>query len=125
MEPILIDEKTNEEVCDCKENFLYYVNDDSCYEPFRQGPCPDDHYLTLSPTDTIAKCVKNPCGVDGFVPYNGKCHILWAKGKPCENNFLYLGINEAFQIECSPLGHSGIEENWVITYLLFIIILLL
>ncbi|XP_051166660.1 uncharacterized protein LOC127284964 [Leptopilina boulardi] len=106
-----INENPTERVCDCKSQLLYYPQDDSCYDAYRQGPCPYKHYLVLLPGEAVARCVKNPCSVDGFVPYRGKCHILWANGKPCDDEYTYLGFNQNYQIECNKFKYHGDFED--------------
>lgn len=102
--------------CDCEEQKLYYPAHNICYNAYRQGPCPSGYYLTLYSEETTAKCVKNPCGIDGVVPYQGKCQILWAKGKPCESELTYLGINDDHEIECSD---SFFVRHWDVVVIYF------
>ncbi|XP_051166656.1 uncharacterized protein LOC127284961 isoform X2 [Leptopilina boulardi] len=95
------------EFCDCKDTFLYHVSDNFCYDAYRQGPCSIGHYFILPPGEALATCEKNPCDVDGLVPFNGKCHFLWKSGNPCKDNNTYLGINKEFQIECGSSKYLG------------------
>lgn len=92
-------EGDNVPVCDCKARFLYLPSNDSCYEAYRQGPCPLNYYVALPRGESTAQCVKNPCLQDGLVKYNNICYPLKTKGGPCEPDV--LGINEiTFQLEC-------------------------
>lgn len=99
--------------CDCEDTFLYHSEHDSCYDAYRQGPCSSRQYFILPPGETNAKCEKNPCKVDGMVPFKEKCHFLWKSGDPC-NNETYLGINSQFQIECNSSKYLGSIEDLVI-----------
>lgn len=86
-------------VCDCRPRFLYVPLNDSCYEAYRQGPCPSQHYLFLPEGETVPQCVKNPCLEDNLVKYNNTCYALKTIGSPCAPGV--IGVNEInFQLEC-------------------------
>ncbi|KAI4487095.1 hypothetical protein M0802_012049 [Mischocyttarus mexicanus] len=92
-------EGTNFSVCDCFPRFLYFDSNDSCYEAYKQGPCPPKYYFTLPLGESTAKCVENPCLQDGLVKFNNTCYPILTKGGPCDPNV--IGINETtFQLEC-------------------------
>ncbi|XP_043462209.1 uncharacterized protein LOC122498507 isoform X2 [Leptopilina heterotoma] len=97
--------------CDCEDTYLYYSYHDSCYDAYRQGPCPAGNYFVLPEGEMEAKCEKNPCNVDGLVPFNGKCHFLWKSGSPCKDENTYLGINKQFQIECNNSQYLGSMDS--------------
>lgn len=101
------------ELCDCEDTFLYHVSDNFCYDAYRQGPCSIGHYFILPPGEALATCEKNPCDIDGLVPFNGKCHFLWKSGNPCKDNNTYLGINKEFQIECGSSKYLGSIDRLV------------
>ncbi|KAL6264139.1 hypothetical protein P5V15_004218 [Pogonomyrmex californicus] len=87
-------------VCDCRSGFLYFPLNDSCYEAYRQGPCPPKNYVVLPENETVPRCVENPCLEDGVVPYNNTCYPLRTIGGPCEPDGV-IGVNETtFQLEC-------------------------
>ncbi|XP_033231924.1 uncharacterized protein LOC117182920 [Belonocnema kinseyi] len=72
---------------------------DSCYEAYKQGPCPPGEYLVLSPGQDLAKCERNDCLVDGFIPFKGSCLQLYNSCGDVEyTKFLYLGLD--FQLTC-------------------------
>ncbi|XP_043480397.1 uncharacterized protein LOC122510065 [Leptopilina heterotoma] len=71
------------------------------------------YYFALLPGKISAKCIKNPCRIDGLVPYNGQCYNLWRYGHPCSNNNTYLGISENFQIQCDNSKYLGTNDNQV------------
>ncbi|XP_018372855.1 PREDICTED: uncharacterized protein LOC108767445 isoform X2 [Trachymyrmex cornetzi] len=87
-------------VCDCRPRFLYFPLNNSCYEAYRQGPCPPKNYVVLPEDDAIPRCVENPCLKDGEVPFNGTCYPLRTIGGPCAPDGV-IGVNETtFQLEC-------------------------
>jgi hypothetical protein len=96
----LNDSEKNESICDCRPRFLYFPLSNSCYEAYRQGPCPPNNYVVLPEDETVPRCVENPCLQDGMVQYNGKCYHLRTEGGPCAANDI-LSVNETtFQLEC-------------------------
>ncbi|XP_043480414.1 uncharacterized protein LOC122510072 [Leptopilina heterotoma] len=105
------DEYEYEEFCDCEDNLLYNPADGNCYDPYREGPCSIGYYFALLPGEISAKCIENPCRIDGLVPYNGQCYNLWRYGHPCSNNNTYLGISENFQIQCDNSKYLGTIDN--------------
>ncbi|XP_051166665.1 uncharacterized protein LOC127284968 [Leptopilina boulardi] len=107
MQPFYADKNSTRQICDCEDTFLYHPEDDSCYDAYRQGPCNSGQYFVLSSGEMVAKCIKNPCDIDGFVHYQGKCHILWERGIPCKDQSNALGVNEDFEIECNLRGYKG------------------
>ncbi|XP_036150950.1 uncharacterized protein LOC105828933 isoform X2 [Monomorium pharaonis] len=87
-------------VCDCRPRFLYFPMNDSCYEAYRQGPCPPKNYVVLPEDEAVPRCVENPCLEDGIVPFNDGCHPLRTKGGPCAPEGV-IGVNETtFQLQC-------------------------
>ncbi|XP_011314734.1 uncharacterized protein [Fopius arisanus] len=89
--------------CDCVKGRLYYSLNDSCYEPYRRGPCKSSEYLILPQDQVASRCVLNPCREDNLVPFEGGCHPLHEKEGPCQENNI-LGVNSTtFHIECIPL----------------------
>ncbi|RVE55309.1 hypothetical protein evm_000207 [Chilo suppressalis] len=60
-------------ICDCRPAFLYHPGSDSCWSAYQRGPCASDEYITLPKDSVIPVCVKNPCGVDTYVIFNGRC----------------------------------------------------
>ncbi|XP_014472708.1 PREDICTED: uncharacterized protein LOC106743412 [Dinoponera quadriceps] len=89
-------------VCDCRSRFVYFPMNDSCYEVYRQGPCPVNQFVVLPEDDAVPRCEANPCIIDGVVPFNGTCHLLQSTGGPCGPDAA-LGVNETnFQLECIP-----------------------
>ncbi|GAB1860316.1 DUF4789 domain-containing protein [Camponotus japonicus] len=90
-------------MCECKRGFLYFPLNDSCYEPYRQGPCSSQNYLVLPQNETLPRCVENPCLEDGMVPYNGTCYPLKTTGSPCNPIVEILDVDETtFQLKCMP-----------------------
>ncbi|CAH0690074.1 unnamed protein product [Spodoptera exigua] len=71
-------------ICDCRPAFLYHPKSDTCWPAYRKGPCQDGEYLVLKPESAIPVCEKNPCAVDTYVPYNGRCEQL-ATIAPCRH----------------------------------------
>ena len=67
------DQYSKEPFCDCYGGDLYFTETDSCHEAYLRGPCPPEHYLILPSGEAVAKCIKNICIEDGFVPYEGSC----------------------------------------------------
>ncbi|XP_051166657.1 uncharacterized protein LOC127284962 [Leptopilina boulardi] len=103
-------DETNHSItfCDCKETFLYFPENDFCYDSYRQGPCPSEQYLTLAPGENVAKCEKNPCLLDGLVPFDDNCYFLWKSELPCEKMFHKLIVNTStFKIECNQGSYNG------------------
>lgn len=93
-------------VCDCIPRFLYFPLNDSCYEAYRQGPCPFMNYVVLPKDEAVPRCEQNPCLDDGVVPYNGTCYPLKTAGGPCAPDGT-INVNETtFQLECVPLDVS-------------------
>ncbi|KAH9630813.1 hypothetical protein HF086_001041 [Spodoptera exigua] len=74
----------------CPDSELYYPGDQKddwicdCRPAYRKGPCQDGEYLVLKPESAIPVCEKNPCAVDTYVPYNGRCEQL-ATIAPCRH----------------------------------------
>ncbi|KAJ2953268.1 hypothetical protein O0L34_g848 [Tuta absoluta] len=82
-------------ICDCRPAYIYHPPSDKCWSAFKKGPCTDGNYLVLPSESVIPVCVKNPCVVDDFVQWNGKCERLGSI-KPCEHLFpiaAALGVN--------------------------------
>ena len=95
-----IDEKSTQWICDCSLSYLYFSEDDSCYIPYRRGPCPAEHYLVLPPGKLLAKCEKNPCLEDNIVFFNGRCIRLYEKGT-CGYSTSYVAVNmNTFELMC-------------------------
>ncbi|XP_011876351.1 PREDICTED: uncharacterized protein LOC105566732 [Vollenhovia emeryi] len=87
-------------VCDCRPRFLYFPLNDSCYEAYRQGPCPPKNYVVLPEDEAVPRCVENPCSVDGEVQFNDTCYPLRTRGGPCAPDGV-IGVNETtFELEC-------------------------
>lgn len=115
MQAFLVRENSTDQFCDCEDTFLYHPEEDTCYDAYRQGPCQSGYYNALPPGEDVAKCIKNPCRVDGLVSFQGKCHFLWEAGIPCKDNSTYLGVNkDNFQIECSNERYVGSWYDLVI-----------
>ncbi|XP_011263765.1 uncharacterized protein LOC105255915 [Camponotus floridanus] len=94
-----VENEINVWICECKSGFMYFPLDDSCYEAYKQGPCPSKNYLVLPENETLPRCVENPFLEDGMVPYNGTCYLLKTLG-PCEPGQL-LDVHETtFQLKC-------------------------
>ncbi|XP_043255037.1 uncharacterized protein LOC122398860 [Colletes gigas] len=90
-------------ICDCRPRFLYFPLNDTCHEAYMQGPCAPQDYVVLPKNEAVPKCIKNPCNVNGLVPYNGTCYSLRTIGGPCAPNGV-LGVNETtFELECIPI----------------------
>ncbi|XP_043462210.1 uncharacterized protein LOC122498508 [Leptopilina heterotoma] len=108
-----VDDKNQSIVfCDCKETLLYFPENDFCYDAYRQGPCPSEHYLVLDPGETVAKCKKNVCLLDGLVPFKDNCYFLWESELPCEKQFHKLTVNiDTFELECSQHSYNGGSSN--------------
>ncbi|XP_043462216.1 uncharacterized protein LOC122498513 isoform X1 [Leptopilina heterotoma] len=107
MKHFLVSENSTEQYCDCDEIYLYHPKHDFCYDAYRQGPCQNGYYYVLSPNSYVATCQKNPCQIDGIVPFRGKCHFLWESGKPCRSETTFLGINDSYQLECGIKRYMG------------------
>jgi len=90
-------------VCDCRARYLYFPLSNSCYEAYRQGPCPPKNYVVLLENEAVPRCMENPCLEDGLVQYNGTCYPLRTRGGPCAPDGV-IGVNETtFQLECIPM----------------------
>ncbi|KAK9873081.1 hypothetical protein WA026_020812 [Henosepilachna vigintioctopunctata] len=65
--------------CHCKQDYIRYLNNSSCYRPFTRGPCPTNHILVNTTT-----CLKQPCQ-RGYLYYseNRSCHRVGTRG-PCQ-----------------------------------------
>jgi len=96
----LVDDARDVWMCECNSPFLYFPLNDSCYEAYRQGPCPSKNYLVLLKNETMPRCVKNRCLQDGLVPYNDACYPL--QTIPCNPYLLELNVT-IFQLKCMPL----------------------
>ncbi|XP_015120312.1 uncharacterized protein LOC107043355 [Diachasma alloeum] len=93
-------------ICDCVRGYLYFPLKESCYQPYRRGPCKPSEYLTLPKGQILSKCEGNPCKEDGLVPFRNGCHPLLVKEGPCEDDDI-LGVNETtFHLECMPVDLS-------------------
>ncbi|GAB1860321.1 DUF4789 domain-containing protein [Camponotus japonicus] len=106
----LADDARDVWMCECKRGFLYFPLNDSCYEPYRQGPCSSKNYLVLPENETMARCVENPCLEDGIVPYNGACAPLQTIGFPCNPDFRLEVFAINFQLHCISI-HGGISAS--------------
>lgn len=62
--------------------FVYHPKTDKCWPAFRKGPCEDGQYLVLNGDSAIPVCEKNPCTIDSYVQYKGRCEQL-ASITPC------------------------------------------
>lgn len=89
-------------VCDCRPRFLYFPLNNSCYEAYRQGPCPPENYVILAKDEVVPRCAENPCLEDGVVPYNGTCYPLKTIGGPCDPDGIISVNEDTFQLECVP-----------------------
>lgn len=89
-------------ICDCRPRYLYFPNNNSCYEAYRQGPCSLEYYVVLPDQNVIPKCVKNPCLIDGLVFFNQNCYPLKKLGGPCGSKGV-LNVNTTFHLECMPV----------------------
>ncbi|XP_015584985.1 uncharacterized protein LOC107262869 [Cephus cinctus] len=93
-------EEEDNQFCDCDLGFIYYPPNNSCYLPYRKGPCSSRKYLILGQDEAVARCKKNPCLTDGLVMFNGTCHELGKSGTVC-NASKILGVhNDAYSIGC-------------------------
>ncbi|XP_033217973.1 uncharacterized protein LOC117173479 [Belonocnema kinseyi] len=93
---------SNNFICDCNHPaYLYYFEDDSCYQAYEQGPCPSEYYLILSPGEDLAKCEKNPCLENGLVPFQDTCAGLYKVGPPCIHSFILTVDPDNFQLRCT------------------------
>jgi len=102
-------------MCECKLGFMYFPLDDSCYEAYKQGPCPSKNYLVLPVNETLPRCVENPCLEDGIVPYNGACYPLQTIGIPCNPNYRLQVDITTFQLmgmRMYPSGAGGITDDF-------------
>ncbi|CAG9789197.1 unnamed protein product [Diatraea saccharalis] len=94
-------------ICDCRPAFLYHPQSDSCWSAFQRGPCAVNEYLILPKDSVIPICVKNPCGADTYVIFNGKCEML---GSISACAHLYpivaaVGVNATtLEIDCVKLN---------------------
>lgn len=93
----------NSSYCDCIDGHLYNPRDDLCYAAYKQGPCPKGFYFLLPEQAILARCVKNPCRMDGLVPYNGSCYNIESItiDRPCPEYQTFV-INVQYQPECVP-----------------------
>lgn len=88
--------------------YLFYPGTSKCYSPYRQGPCPIYHMLTLPTGSYIPECVRNPCSRrgDGYVNFRSACHKLDTSG-PCQSPELafVVAVNTTnLQLDCLKLG---------------------
>lgn len=107
-----IENKMDVWMCECKRGFLYFPLNDSCYEPYKQGPCSFENYLVLPENETMPRCVKNPCLQDGMVPYNGACYPLQTIGIPCDPNYRLEVDVTTFQLKCMPIPMYAFIDNF-------------
>lgn len=87
-------------VCDCFPTYVYFPQYEICQPSYLRGNlCPLNHYAYLPIDESLPKCVKNLCYVDGMVPFKNNCYPLYTKDGPCPGGV--LGINETtFQLQC-------------------------
>lgn len=91
-------------VCDCNYGFIYHPKTDRCYKAYKQGPCPNNHYLMIRPNQYVPECLPNPCVTDGFVSYKNNCYLLNSV-EPCELPELayHLSVNTtSLELGCFP-----------------------
>ncbi|GAB1860317.1 DUF4789 domain-containing protein [Camponotus japonicus] len=103
-----VENEINVWMCECKQGFIYFPLDDSCYEAYKQGPCPSKNYLVLPVNETLSRCVENPCLEDGIVPYNGACSPLQTIGFPCKPKYRLQVDIITFQLMCMPMY----DDSW-------------
>lgn len=105
-----VDENSTKLICDCQLSYLYYPDDNSCYEAYTRGPCPFGNHLILPEGEKISRCEKNSCTEEGVVLFKGKCLRLWARTSLCEspeNKRSALIVND-FQLSCSEPTYDEI-----------------
>ncbi|XP_032521626.2 uncharacterized protein LOC116773308 [Danaus plexippus] len=71
-------------IFDCRPGHLYHPTTDKCWPAYREGPCGSGQYIVLPDNSSVPVCVRNPCLVEGFVVWNGKCEVL---GNSCGEKF--------------------------------------
>lgn len=98
---------TNEDntsyACVCKPTFLYSIINNTCYEAYKQGPCPPGNYLILPSGKQGPRCANNPCYQDGLVPFSGGCYEVGKSGPPCSNDYKLIVDKRTFQLRCNSI----------------------
>jgi len=91
--------------CDPTENpcdllpikgLMPFVDDNKCYEPLSQGPCPTDKWLAVDPKTTkknVLTCVKKPCKGENQILYGGACMDGTDGGTVCKGNGQEWALN--------------------------------
>lgn len=87
--------------------FLYHPKSDACWPAYRKGPCQDGQYLVLKSDSAIPVCENNPCSIDTYVYYNGRCEQL-ATIAPCRHMWpipAALAVNAvSLNVTCEKLA---------------------
>ncbi|KAM3962509.1 uncharacterized protein ACR2FA_003415 [Aphomia sociella] len=94
-------------ICDCRPGYIYHPGTDRCWPAFQRGPCSSGNYLVLPENSVIPVCQVNPCKVDHYVEWNGRCELLGTT-RPCDNLFpipAALGVNATtLVVNCEKLN---------------------
>ncbi|XP_015120223.1 uncharacterized protein LOC107043302 [Diachasma alloeum] len=93
-----------EDACECETGFLYYGPTDGCYAPYQRGPCPPGEHLVLPRGSEIAKCLANPCGNNGTVPFENTCIHLLTPGPPCTGGQAAVVDEATYELSCRSVG---------------------
>lgn len=65
-------------MCNCKEDHIYWRNDEKCYRPFTRGPCPMGNMLINSTSCTPIPCSRGHL----YFPEQKSCYRIGTQG-PC------------------------------------------
>lgn len=70
--------ETKRASCQCKDEHIFWYEDQKCYRPFTQGPCPVTHMIVNSTT-----CIPIPCSRGSlYFPNEKACYRVGTQG-PC------------------------------------------
>ncbi|XP_051166511.1 uncharacterized protein LOC127284857 [Leptopilina boulardi] len=91
-------------ICDCRLNFVYFPDSDSCHELYKRGPCPLKQIVVLPRNEVIPKCIDNLCQEENQVPFNGTCSRIGSIGGICGMKGMLIINGTTYQLECMDLG---------------------
>lgn len=90
--------------CDCRPGYVYYVQNNDCYEAYKQGPCKDREILVVGKDTSNPKCVINDCQ-KGFVMFNGACSEFRSEDA-CLKMLKHPVSGRKMRLEVDPSSHQ-------------------
>lgn len=95
-----------------QRNVLFFEENNTCHQAYRQGPCSVGNYFILPPGEKYPRCEVNPCREDALVPFNGSCHHVYQTGTPCPDDSYELTVTkENFQLKCIRTNKLAIQTQ--------------